>query len=172
MMTLVWKRNQKLFVAGKLIEGQDAERYIYGAMTSLYQMLSFVKEMSPHDRDNQEYLFEREWRIVAGVGAAFRPPTAEEKEQLVRQNPGWGLPPNTDDADILGRFGSRPLVEEFAFFQGSPRQETVSQAIEVILVPDAEMKARVVEFIAQHAAEFRAAGPDVCIFPDEKTGVP
>ena len=170
MMTLVKKQNQKLFVAGKLIDGQDAERYIYGAITSLFQMLSFVKEMSPHDRDNQEYLFEREWRIVAGVGAAFRDPTAEEKEQLVRQNPGWGLPPNTDDADILGRFGSRPMVEQFAFFQGSPPRQTVSQAIEVILVPDAEMKPRVVEFIAQHAGAFRAAGPDVCIFPNEKTG--
>jgi hypothetical protein len=51
MMTLVKKQNQKLFVAGKLIDGQDAERYIYGAITSLFQMLSFVKEMSPHDRD-------------------------------------------------------------------------------------------------------------------------
>ena len=79
----------------------------------------------------------------------------------------WGLPPDTDDADILGRFGSRPMVEEFAFFQGSPGQQTVSQAIEVLLVPDEEMKARVVEFIAQHAEAFRVAGPDVSIFPDD-----
>jgi hypothetical protein len=60
------------------------------------------------------------------------------------------------------------MVEEFVFFQGSPREQTVSQAIEVILVPNEEMKARVVEFIVQHADAFRPSGPDVSIFPDEK----
>jgi hypothetical protein len=129
-------------------------------------MLSFVKEMSPHDRDNQKYLYEREWRIVATISDAFRDPTMEEREQLVGQNGVWGQPPNTHDADILARFGSRPLVEQFAFFRGGPGQQTVSQEIEVILVPNEKMQARVVEYIAQHAVAFRADGPDVRILPD------
>jgi hypothetical protein len=167
MCTLVTKNNQKIVVAGELIQGEKAESYIHGAMTALYQTLSFVKEMSPHDRDNQEYLFEREWRIVAAVGDAFRTPTAEEKEELVRQNAVWGQPPNTDDPDILARFESRPMVDEFAYFRGNPGQQTVSQAIEEILVPDEDMKAHVAEFITQHSSAFRADGPDVRIFPSE-----
>jgi Putative abortive phage resistance protein AbiGi, antitoxin len=169
MMSRVKLYNEKLiFGSGRQMQGQDAERYIYGAITSLYQMLSFVKEMSPHDGDTQQYLYEREWRIVAAAGDAFRNPTPEEKGQLLRQNAAWGLPPNTDDADILARFESSPMVEQFAFFQGNPGQQTVSQAIEVILVPDEEMELRVIEFIGQHAGAFRAAGPDVSIFPDDR----
>jgi hypothetical protein len=168
LMSWVKLHNEHLrFASGRLMQGQEAEDYIYGAITSLFQMLSFVKEMSPHHRDSQEYLYEREWRIVSTASDAFRRPTMGEKEQLVRQNPIWGQPPNTDDTDILARFESCPMVEQFKFFLGSPGQQAVSQAIEVILVPDEKMKARVVEFIAQHTGEFRSGGPDVRIFPDD-----
>jgi hypothetical protein len=105
IMTLVKHKGQKLFIAGKLIEGDEAANYINGAMTSLYQMLSFVKEMSSQDSDDQGYLNEREWRIVATAGEGFRALTAEEKEELVKQNPTWGCPADTTDPDILDRFG-------------------------------------------------------------------
>jgi hypothetical protein len=42
----------------------------------------------------------------------------------------------------------------------------VSQAIEVILVPDEKTRVQVTGYIVQHAEKFRAGGPIVRIFPD------
>jgi hypothetical protein len=56
------------------------------------------------------------------------------------------------------------MIEQFVFFQGIPGKETVSQAIEVILVPDKQMKACAEKFIAEHPEAFRTGGPDVHVF--------
>ena len=104
--------------------------------------------------------------MVATKSEAFRDLTPEEKEELVRRRQMWGQPFETDDAEVLSRFGSYPMIDDFAFFIGIPGQQSVSEAIEVILVPDATMKAQVVEFIAQNASAFRGdGGPVVRIFP-------
>jgi hypothetical protein len=40
---------------------------------SIFMVLSFIKEMSPQSAEDHSYLFEREWRLVAGFGFAGQP---------------------------------------------------------------------------------------------------
>ena len=40
---------------------------------SIFMVLSFIKEMSPQSAEDHSYLFEREWRIVAGLTFAGQP---------------------------------------------------------------------------------------------------
>jgi hypothetical protein len=55
------------------------------------------------------------------------------------------------------------MLQFFRFFDGLPG-ETVSQAIEIILVPSDAIKERVVAYIAGHPDAFRPGGPAVRIF--------
>jgi hypothetical protein len=114
--TLVTKKDQKIVVAEELIQGKQAEDYVLGAMTSLFQMLSFVKEMSPHDSDNQQYLYEREWRIVVHEGKAFSRLTPEEKRELIGQNSVWGQPPKHTTWILSRDLGRAPWSKNLSFF--------------------------------------------------------
>jgi hypothetical protein len=170
LMREVKLQNKMLkFHSGREMRGKEAESYLKKAISSLYQMFSFVKEIFPADEDDPDYLSEREWRIVADGTAAFPPPTAHEKRQLIKQNGIWGCPPETTDSDILSRFGKRPMVEEFCYFRGTPGEKAISQAIEVILVPDERVKARIARFIAKRPESFRTGGPDISVFPGTAT---
>ena len=109
---------------------------------SVFMVLSFIKEMSPQSAEDHSYLFEREWRLVAGFGLAGQQPSAfralsqDEKDALCARRPVWRDKRQSQDINITARYGETPVIHSFQYFNGLPGKETVARLIDTILVPD------------------------------------
>jgi hypothetical protein len=137
---------------------------------SIFMVLSFIKEMSPQSAEDHSYLFEREWRLVAGLGLAgqpspFRALTPEEKDALCARRPVWREKRQSRDINITARYGDTPVIDSFQYFNGLPGQETVAQLIDTVLVPDESEAQWVRNFVAGNAGHFGASVPKVVTFP-------
>ena len=137
---------------------------------SIFMVLSHIKEMSPETAEDHSYLFEREWRLVAGFGlvgqpSPFRTLTQEEKDALCARKPVWRQKRQSHDINITARYGETPVIDSFRYFDGLPGKETVAQLIDTILVPDESEAQWVAKFIAGHASQFGENVPKVITFP-------
>ena len=136
----------------------------------IFMVLSFIKEMSPQSAEDHSYLFEREWRLVAGFGFAgqpspFRTLTLEEKVALCARRPVWREKRQPHDINITARYGETPVIDSFQYFNGLPGRATVAQLIDTILAPDDSEAQWVRNFVAEHASHFGASVPKVVTFP-------
>jgi len=137
---------------------------------TLFLVLSFIKEMSPQSAEDHSYLLEREWRIVRGIELAghpsgFRGLTDKEKDVLCAKRPVWKAGGQSTDINITARYGSKPVIDSFQFFDGLPSHGTVAQFIDKILVPDDSEANWVRGFLSAHASYFGSALPSVITFP-------
>jgi hypothetical protein len=73
-----------------------------------------------------------------------------------------GCPLSTDPT-ILNKYPHDSMMDFFRFFDGLP-DRTVSQAIDVILVPNRALRERVTDFVSRNPQRFRATGPAIRIF--------
>ena len=110
------------YTAGPTITGDQLVRELRTTAATIYNVLSFVKEMSPSNEENYKYLHEREWRIIAGFElpgqpSPFRVPTPAEKDLLCELKPAWRDRRKSIDPNI-----SEPLlvicqvIDSFRFF--------------------------------------------------------
>jgi hypothetical protein len=140
---------------------------------SIFMALSFVKEMSPWSAEDHSYLFEREWRLVAGFGltgqpSRFRKLTPEEKDALCARRPVWREKRQSQDINITARYGQTPVIDSFQYFDGLPGKETVAQLVDTILVPDESEAQWVADFVDGHASYFGGNSPKVITFPVDR----
>lgn len=156
-----------LTVGNTTLTGKQRDEYIEHARQSIYRVLSFAKEMSSPDVDDFRYLYEREWRIVAGARLPaqdpYRPLTQDEIVEFGCKCPRWKNPLTTDAA-LLAKYPHNSALERFLFFNGL-NGISVSKQIDTILVPDNEMQNRVTEHIRQNADKFRSDGPMIRVLP-------
>ncbi len=151
---------------GQPLPMSEAREKAESVKQSVHRLSSFLKEMSSKAEDDHEYLYEREWRIVGGaVSSEFGDPrrklTEGERRELLAWRPEWGAPMEANDPRVTQQLTGEPLIESFGFFDGIPSQKTVSQAIEVILVPDVQFGDCVAAYIEDHPQRFRDGGPEV-----------
>jgi hypothetical protein len=140
-------------------------------MDSMFMVLSFIKEMSPQSSEDHSYLFEREWRLVAGFGfagqpSAFRTLTLDEKDALCARRPVWREKRQSQDINITAEYGDAPVIDSFQYFNGLPGKETVARLIDTILVPEEAEALWVKKFVAEGARQFGGSGPKVITFPN------
>ena len=153
-------------INGQVFEGKARDDLITHARNSVHWFLSFVKEMSSQSADDYRYLYEREWRIVAGAErngkSSCRVLNQEEKNRLRRMHPRWAdrLEPRPSIGPATERVR---MLDAFRFFNGLDGQ-TVSQAIEVILVPNEALKTQVKEYVEIYPRKFCDSGPEIRIF--------
>jgi hypothetical protein len=157
---------------GPTMEADQLAEEMQKLANSIFMVLSFIKEMSPQSAEDHSYLFEREWRIVAGFGLGGQPPafrtlTPDEKNALCASRPIWREKRQSQDINIAARYGETPVVDSFQFFNGLPGKETVAQLIDTILVPDEPEAQWVRKFVAEPTSQFGASGPKVITFPTE-----
>jgi hypothetical protein len=155
------------FTHGPALKGPSLVGWITQSELSLRRTLSFVKELSPRDVQDFRYLYEREWRIVDGLGfrdkPVCRPLTDPEKLRLCNVRNAWAEKIKSDDINVQLRYGDTRLIDHFRYFNWVDRP--VSQMIEVILVPDQAAKRHVQSYIDAHRDTFRPDGPRVQLFP-------
>jgi Putative abortive phage resistance protein AbiGi, antitoxin len=140
--------------------------YIDQFAQSVQRMLSFVKVMSSKRANDYHYLYEREWRIVDGAMIqqvdTTRELTDEEYQEFAAKCVQWTKPLKMSES-LFRKHEHKSMLQFFRFFDGLPAK-TVSQAMEVILVPSDAIKCRVAAYIAHHAGKFCPYGPAIRIF--------
>jgi hypothetical protein len=139
----------------------------------LSMVLSYIKEMSPQAAEDHSYLFEREWRIISGLGLLGQPPafralTETEKESLCARRPAWREKRQSDDINITARFGSAPVIDSFQYFNGLSGKGNVAQFIDTILVPDEAEAGWVRKFVTEQTNHFGGTSPDIIKFPADE----
>jgi hypothetical protein len=146
------------FTHGQRLSGEALQKWLERNKQVMYQILSNVKEMSPTDIEDYRYLNEREWRVVAGAGfqgsEVCRVLTDQEKSELGTLRPAWLEELRSTDINIQIRYPSARIIDHFRFFNGISGK-TVSQMIDVILVPDWRAKREVGKYIKQHPSAFK-----------------
>jgi hypothetical protein len=155
---------------GPTMKGEQLVNEMQQVAHSIFMVLSFVKEMSPQSAEDHSYLFEREWRLVAGLGFAgqpspFRKLTPDEKDALCVRRPLWREKRQSQDINITARYGETPVIDSFRYFNGLRGKETVSKLIDTILVPEESEARWVRNFVTEHASYFGANIPKVLTFP-------
>jgi hypothetical protein len=159
--------NASLTINQTTLTGADRDAYIDQAEHSVRRMWAFVKEMSSQDANDYRYLYEREWRIVDGAlrqGGAdvTRELSDDESRELGSACARWNQPLNMS-AELSRQYPHKKMLQLFRFFNGLS-DKTVSQAIDVILVPNAAIRDRVSAYIAAHPEAFCPGGPAVRAF--------
>jgi hypothetical protein len=144
--------------------------YINQAEQSLRRMWGFVKEMSSQKANDYRYLYEREWRIVDGVMLGHevdstRELSDDEIRELATKCERWTKPLDMSES-MSRRYPHKHMLQFFRFFNGLSRK-TVSQAIEVVLVPSDALKRRVLKYIETYPDRFRSPNPVVRVFGAE-----
>jgi hypothetical protein len=161
--------NASLKINETTLVGPQRDSYIEQAEYSLQHMWSFVKAMSSTHANNYEYLYEREWRIVHGAMMSGVDITLElsddEITELAAKCARWLKPLDASEA-TLRQYPHKHMLQLFRFFNGLPGK-TVSQAIDVVLVPSAAIKRRVCEYINTQPERFCSPSPLVRIFGQE-----
>jgi abortive phage resistance protein AbiGi (putative antitoxin) len=157
------------FTHGTSLAGASLQQWLERNKQAMYHILSYVKEMSPRDVEDFRYLYEREWRIVAGMEfggrEACRMLTEKEKSELGGVRPLWLNEVRSIDINVQVRYPKVRTIDHFRFFNGI-EDISVSQKIEEILVPDMAAKRYVSAFIKKHQSAFRPSGPKVRLFPN------
>jgi hypothetical protein len=157
---------------GPTMEADQLLNEMQQVASSIFMVLSFIKEMSPQSAEDHSYLFERERRIVAGFGfvgqpSAFRALTPDEKDTLCAKKPLWREKRQSQDINITARYGATPVIDSFQYFNGLPGEETVAQLIDTILVPDESEAQWVKNFVAKRTGYFGGNAPRVINFPTD-----
>jgi hypothetical protein len=146
--------------------GASYIEYINQTEQSIQRMWAFVKEMSSQNANDYQYLYEREWRIVDGAKIQGIDPTRklsdDEYRELGAKCARWTKPLEMSESLFRKHVHTR-MLQFFRFFDGLSR-ESVSQAIEVILVPSEATKRQVAAYIVDHHDSFRAGGPAIRVF--------
>ena len=158
------------YVHGTPVSGQQLVNEIENVANTLFCVLSFIKEMSPSSAEDYSYLFEREWRLISGIGLAGRAPisralTSEEKQFLCVRNPTWQAPRQSQDVNITARYGTSPIIDSFQYFNGIEGQGSVAQLIDTVLVPTRREARWITGFIEEHRVLFGNRPPNVMVFP-------
>jgi Putative abortive phage resistance protein AbiGi, antitoxin len=157
--------NTPLIINQTTLVGADREAYINGAELSLRRMWAFVKEMSSGP-DDYQFLYEREWRIVDGAvrdGVDLtRELTDDEVKELAKKCKRW-MKPLDVKTDTKFVPAHQHMLQFFRFFNGLAGM-TVAQAITSILVPNADLGARVERYLEEHPERFGNPTPIVKIF--------
>jgi len=156
--------NASLTINQKVMVAAERDAYIDQAEFSLRRMWSFVKEMSGRENDYR-YLYEREWRIVDGGITngidSTRELTDDEIRELAKKCERWTRPLKISPS-IAAMYPHEHAVQFFRFFDGISGR-TVSQSIEVILVPNGNLKARVLGYLEKYPDRFSTPKPVVKI---------
>jgi hypothetical protein len=156
------------FTHGKPLSGEALQQWLERNKQVMYQIISYVKEMSPTETEDYRYLNEREWRIVAGAGfrgsEVCRVLTDTEKSEFGVVRPAWLEPVRSTDINVQVRYPSARIIDHFRFFNGVSGK-TVSQMIDVVLVPDRRAKRDVHNYIKANPSAFRVGGPRVQLYP-------
>jgi hypothetical protein len=131
---------------------------------------SHYKGMSPRRRDDQSFLYEREWRLVQGLHygsgtSLYRRLTASEKAGLLQAVPVWGMPCVTGSARIDAILPKNPVVDDFYFFNGIPDKDTVATMIDEIILPSRSLERRVRRYLVENRSLFGARLPVVLVRP-------
>lgn len=155
---------------GGTVSGATLAKQLDDTVNALFMMLSFIKEMSPISDEDYRYLYEREWRLVAGFQLkGYSPPcvplTPSQKEALCLHRPEWTQKRTSSDANIAARFPDTPVVDSFEYFNGIPGLQTVAQSIHSVLVPTPEEAVWLSDFLSKNAAMFGASLPEIIVFP-------
>jgi hypothetical protein len=155
---------------GSTIQADQLVTEMQQVAHSVFMVLSFIKEMSPQSAEDHSYLFEREWRLVAGFGfagqpSAFRTLSQDEKDTLCARRPVWREKRQSEDINITARYGDTPVIDSFQYFNGLPGKETVARLIDTILVPDEAEAEWVRSFVARRANDFGDSVPKIITFP-------
>ena len=129
-----------------------------------------VKEMSSQKANDYRYLYEREWRIVDGVMLGHevdstRELSDDEIRELATKCERWTKPLDMSES-MSRRYPHKHMLQFFRFFNGLSRK-TVSQAIEVVLVPSDALKRRVLKYMETYPDRFRSPNPVVRVFGAE-----
>jgi hypothetical protein len=159
--------NASLTINETTLVGKRRDAYIDQAEHSLRRIWSFIKEMSSQKANDYQYLYEREWRIVDGAmmhgeDNVTRELLDDEIKELAAKCPRWSKPLDARE-DTLRQYPHKHMLQLFRFFNGLPGK-TVSQAIDVILVPSDTLKHRVSEYMATHPNRFCSPSPVVRVF--------
>jgi hypothetical protein len=146
--------------------GQQFIKYMNQTEQGIRRILGFVKEMSSQQDNDYQYLYEREWRIVDGAvkeGVDLtRSLSDDEYRDLAAKRERWTRPLEMSE-HLSRKYPHTTILDFFRLFNGLPGK-TVSQAIEVVVVPSDVIKARVASYVADHTADFRPSGPAIRLF--------
>ncbi|MFZ0236530.1 MAG: hypothetical protein WAL37_04055, partial [Xanthobacteraceae bacterium] len=93
----------------------------------------------------------------------FHPLTDAEKAAFCNIRNAWGQKIISDDINVQLRYGNTRFIDHFKYFNGIDK--TVSQMIEVILVPDRAAKRHIKQYVDTHRTLFRPNGPNIQLFP-------
>jgi hypothetical protein len=164
--------NASMPVEERHMDGENGAifiNYIDQFEKSTQRVLSFVKVMSSEKANDYQYLYEREWRVVDGaVKQGGEDPTRElsddEYKELSAKCARWEKPLEMSEG-LSRKHPHTSMLQFFRLFNGISGK-TVSQAIEVILVPSDAIKGRVAAYIADHPNKFRRGGPAIRVFGD------
>ena len=165
--------NNLMPINERAMDGENGASYIeYINQTeqSVQRMAAFVKEMGK----DYQYLYEREWRIVDGAKIYGIDPTRElsddEYRELGAKCTRWTKPLEMSES-LSRKYVHTRMLQFFRFFNGLSGK-SVSQAIEVILVPSNATKRRVAAYIADHRDNFQAGGPAIRVIGQRSCGFP
>jgi hypothetical protein len=141
------------------------------ARGSISRALSFVKEMSPRNAPGKEfeYLYEREWRIVAdlqvGDETLFHPLPPEFRETLLKSRPEWAMPIKCVGDFFKDEYFTQPMIDHFRLFNGlGSADSTVAKQIANVFVPTQTAKAAIEAYMRSNAALFADPLPEIKIF--------
>ena len=90
--------------------------------------------------------------------------TDPEKSEFGTLRPAWLEEIRSTDINVQVRYPSTRVIDHFRFFNGVSG-ETVSQMIDVILVPDRRAKQKIGKYIKEHPSAFKSGGPRVQLYP-------
>lgn len=156
------------FTHGQPLSGEALQKWLERNKQAMYYVLSYIKEMSPSETEDYRYLNEREWRIVAGANfrgeEVCKPLTDDEKMEFGQVRSEWLNELSTSDINVKVRYPTSRIIDHFRLFNGLKTQ-SVSQMIDMILVPDMAAKSWMKTYIAKHPSAFRPGGPRVRLFP-------
>jgi hypothetical protein len=151
-------------------DGIQFFQYMDQTEKSFLRLMGFVKEMSSQDKNDYQYLYEREWRIVDGAmkegSDSTRELSDDEYMELTAKCERWKRPLEMSSR-LLQKYPHTSMLQFFRFFNGLPGK-TVSQATEVILVPNDVVKKRVATYVADHHECFSSDGLGIRIFGENK----
>lgn len=153
---------------GAVLEPETVINRSMLARGSISRALSFVKEMSPRNQPGKkfEYLYEREWRIVAdlqvGDETLFHPLPESLKGALLKSRSEWALPIKCVGDFFKDSYFTQPMIDHFRLFNGlgSP-EDTVAKNIVTVLVPSLSAKGAIEAFISANSALFASPLPEV-----------